>query len=182
MAHAVEDLRLLVSEEQIADTVQRLADQIRRDIADTTPVCIGILKGAFIFMADLLRSLGTPVELDFVRVSSYGDSDSPASEPTIEHDVTVDIAGRDVILIEDIVDTGSSLVHLVERFRARSPRSVKIAALVDKRTRRESEVRLDYVGMTLEAGFVVGYGMDFAERYRNLPAIYELLRQDEESE
>lgn len=174
MNRTSEHLTLLVSEKQIADTVRRVAAEIRRDAKETTPVCVGILKGAFVFMADLLRALGEPVELDFARVSSYADSDSPVSEPVVEHDISLDIEGRDVLLIEDIVDTGRSLACLVEHLSARSPRSLKIAALVDKRTRRQFRVRLDYVGIIFEGGFLVGYGMDFAERYRNLPAIYEL--------
>ena len=174
MPRSQDHLRQLLSEAQIAEAVGKVAAEIRHDCEGTTPVLIGILKGAFMFMADLVRALGLPVELDFVRMSTYGTSDSPSKKPAIRNDISIDIKDRHVILVEDIVDTGSSLAYLVEHLAARSPRSLRIAALIDRRGRRRCEVHLDYVGIALESGFIVGYGLDFAERYRYLPAIYEL--------
>jgi hypoxanthine phosphoribosyltransferase len=179
MTHITDDLKLLLSEEQVADTVHRVAGEVRRDYQNGPPVFIGILKGAFMFLADLVRAFGLPAELDFVRMATYGSSDAPEKEPVVTQDIILDITGRDVVLVEDIVDTGSSLAYLVDHFSARSPRSLKIAALIDRRGRRRCDVKLDYVGVSLESGFIVGYGMDFAERYRNLPAIYELQSQDD---
>ncbi|RJP66265.1 MAG: hypoxanthine phosphoribosyltransferase [Candidatus Abyssobacteria bacterium SURF_17] len=178
MSEANERLKELISEQRIAEAVQRLAAEIRHDVKGRTPVLIGVLKGAFMFMADLVRVLGEPVELDFIRISTYGRSDSPIREPTIACDITLDVKGRDVIVVEDIVDTGSSLNYLVKHLAARCPRSLKIAALIDKRGRRHCEVKVDYVGIPLECGFIVGYGIDYAERYRYLPAICELKKKE----
>ena len=135
---------------------------------------IGVLKGAFMFLADLLRHLSIPVEVDFVRLSSYGCRTETSGVVRMTKELESDIRGRDVIVVEDIVDTGLSLKFLLEELRAQGPSSLRVCALVDKRARREVEVRVDYVGFEIEEGFIVGYGIDYAERYRELPEIYVL--------
>jgi hypoxanthine phosphoribosyltransferase len=163
----------LYSRQEIEQTVKRIADEIARDRDESQKLLlVCVLKGAFIFMADLVRALDFPVQIDFVRISTYADSQSPQKKPVISKDVDADIAGRNVIVVEDIVDTGFSIRHLLDTFSARKPKSLKLAALIDKRSRREVDVKIDYSGFTLEDGFIVGYGVDFAENYRHLPEIY----------
>lgn len=163
----------LFNRQVIAGTVERIAKQIALDRDPSQKLLlVCVLKGAFIFGADLVRALDFPVQIDFVRISTYLDGQSPQKEPVISKDVEADISGRDVIVIEDIVDTGHSIRHLLDTFAARNPKSLKLAALIDKRVRREIEVNIDYTGFTIDDGFVVGYGVDFAENYRHLPEIF----------
>ena len=165
-----EKLRLLFSPPQIERRVRRLARQISRDYRGKTPLLVCVLKGAFVFLADLIREMTIPVEVEFVRASSYGSAMS--SSGTVRLEGEVDVEGRDVLLVEDIIDTGLSVKVLADYILSRSPASFKVCALVDKKERREVEVKVDYVGFEIERGFIVGYGIDYDERYRHLPGIY----------
>jgi hypoxanthine phosphoribosyltransferase len=167
--------RLLFSSEEIARQVERLAREISRDYQSGDVVLVGILKGVFIFLADLVRHLTIPAEIDFVRLASYGSGTTSSGTVRLAHDVESNIAGRDVLIVEDIVDSGLTLAFLKEHLLTRGPRSLRICALVDKGERRSVQVELDYVGLHLDKGFVVGYGLDCKECYRHLPAIYELV-------
>ena len=163
-----------ISAEEIELHLDRIAVQINADYHGKNPVIIGILKGSFIFLADLVRRLRCPVEIDFVRLASYGASTETSGEICITKDIELPLNGRDVILVEDIVDTGATLAWYLRRLRSYQPASVKVCALIDKSERRLADVPLDYVCLRIEKGFVVGYGLDFSEKYRNLPGIYEV--------
>lgn len=167
-------LRLLFSREEIEEAVRRLGRQISSDYQGRRPLLIGVLKGAFVFLADLIRNLSIPVEVDFVRLSSYGAGMETSGVVRMGKDLEADVRGRDVIVVEDIVDTGISLKFLLEELSSRGPASLRVCALVDKKHRREVPVEVDYVGFEIERGFIVGYGIDYAERYRELPEIYVL--------
>jgi len=172
---------LLYTPEHIAAKVAELGARIKGDyeavLADGEQLLVvGVLNGAFIFMADLVRAVGDlPLEVDFVRLSSYQDKDTSSSEVVMTKNLEKEIRGRHVLIVEDIADCGLTLAWLMEFLRKRQPASIKVAVAVDKRGRRETPVALDYVGFTLEDGFLVGYGLDYAERHRNLPAIYEVV-------
>ena len=165
-------MRLLYSIEQIEERVEHLARVISREYAGRELILIGILKGSFIFLADLVRRLTIPVMIDFARLASYGAKTYSEGEVAITKDIETSLAGRDVILVDDIIDSGNTLAFYSEKLWAHRPRSLKICALIDKAHRREKHVAVDYCGFTLEEGFVVGYGLDFDERYRHLPGIY----------
>lgn len=166
-----EELKLLFSQKEIAQTVARLAREISADYADKRLVLVGVLKGAFVFLADLVRQLTIPVEIDFVRIASYGSEKESSGKITVTKEVEIPLEGRDVLVVEDIVDTGLSLRFLVDHICAQSPSSLKICALLDKKPKRKVEVQVDYIGFEIEEGFIVGYGLDFDERYRYLPEI-----------
>jgi hypoxanthine phosphoribosyltransferase len=164
-------MRVLVTKEDLERRVAELAVEIDRDYAESgTLLCIGVLKGSVFFMVDLLKKLTLPVAIDFFQTSSYGSSTTPG-EVRIRKDVDIPVRGRDVLLIEDIVDTGHTLNTILGLLRFRGARSVKLCALLDKREAREIDVPIDYRGFEIENLFVVGYGLDFDERYRNLPFI-----------
>ena len=167
-----ERLKPLFSPEEIAKAVQRLASEISTDYRGKRPLLIGVLKGAFVFLADLIRHLTIPVEVDFVRLSSYGSGMVSSGRIRVTKELESEIEGRDVLIVEDIVDTGLSLRYLVDDLRSRRPATLRICTLVDKKARRQVEVEVDYVGFEIEEGFIVGYGIDYDERYRELPAIY----------
>ncbi len=169
-----ERLRLLFSRDQIEEAVRRLGAEISSDYRGRCPLLVGVLKGAFMFLADLLRHLSIPVEVDFVRLSSYGCRTETSGVVRMTKELESDVRGRDVIVVEDIVDTGLSLKFLLEELEAQGPSSLRVCALVDKKARREVEIQVDYVGFEIEEGFIVGYGIDYAERYRELPEIYVL--------
>jgi len=173
MSHS--ERRLLFSSEEIGRQVKRLAREISRDYQGGDLVVVGILKGVFIFLADLVRQLTIPVEIDFVRLASYGSATTSSGTVRLTHDVELRLEGRDVLIVDDIVDSGLTLVFLREHLLKHKPRSLRICALIDKGERRAAEVRLDYVGLHLDRGFVVGYGLDCRECFRYLPAIYELI-------
>jgi hypoxanthine phosphoribosyltransferase len=135
---------------------------------------IGVLKGAFVFLSDLMRYLTIPVEVDFIRLSSYGKSDTSSGKIQIVSDIALDLKDKDILIVEDIVDTGLTLTKLGQHLQSFKPRSIKICALIDKLERRETDCKVDYACHTVEGGFLVGYGLDYAEKYRNLPAIYHL--------
>lgn len=166
---------VVFSEAAIAGRVRELGGMIRRDYAGRPLVLVGILNGAFIFAADLARAIDLPLEVDFIRVASYGKATASSGTVTLTKDIELAIAGKEVVLVEDIVDTGRTLSCLKEMFMARGPASLKICALIDKKERREVAVTVDYAGFTVAEGFLVGYGLDCAEQYRNLPAVYHLL-------
>lgn len=168
------DFGYLITEEQIKTRIKELASQIKRDYEGKVPVLIGVLKGSFVFLADLIRELDIDVEIDFLAVSSYGKSTKTSGIVKILKDLSISIENRDVILVEDICDSGLTLKYLVELLEAKRPSSIRICALLDKKERRLVEVNLDYVGFEVPDRFLVGYGLDYAERYRNLPYIKEL--------
>lgn len=164
--------KILFSQTEIQKKVGEIAKRISIDYRDKTPVFVGILKGAFVFLSDLVRCIeGIDLEIDFLGVCSYGNNTSPAGKPVITKDITIDITGRDVIVIEDIVDTGSTFQFVINHIRRKNPSSLQICALVDKRGRRKEDVEVNYIGFELESGFVIGYGMDFSEKYRNIKDI-----------
>jgi hypoxanthine phosphoribosyltransferase len=166
--------RCLISREAIARRVAELGEQIGRDYAGRDLVMVGVLKGVFIFMADLVRALPFSVEVDFVRLCSYGAGTTTSGEVHITKDVELSLTDRDVLIVEDIVDTGLSMAFLKHHLTSHRPRSVKICCLIDKKERREVEVPLDYVGFPIEKGFLVGYGLDCGEQSRTLPEIFIL--------
>ncbi len=165
--------RVVLSRDQIANVVERLAEEIDSDLEGRSPVFIGILKGCVYFFTDLTRCLSHTVEVDFIQTSSYGTGTTSSGTVVLVKDITVDVRDRDVYLVEDIVDTGTTLADLIQLIEARHPRSVQIVALLSKPSRRKIEVPVDFIGFEIEDVFVVGYGLDFAERYRNLPDIHE---------
>ena len=166
---------MIIASDALAARVSELAAEIERDSSGPEPPhCIAVLKGAFIFLADLMRAFRGPVTCDFLGVSSYGAATASSGEVRVTQDLSRRIAGLDVVLIEDIVDSGRTLAYLQEMLRARGPRSLRTAALLDKPARRQTRVTVDYVGFTIDDRFVVGYGLDIDERYRNLPYITAL--------
>jgi len=167
-------LRPLISRDRISEVVARLGWAISRDYAGRNLVLVGVLKGAFVFLADLARTLSVPVKIDFVRIGSYGVRQESSGAITVTKEVEIPLRGLDVLIVEDIVDTGLSLAFLVDYLAAQQPSSLKICVLVDKKSRREVEVAVDYVGFEIEDGFIVGYGLDCAEEYRALPGLFVL--------
>lgn len=167
--------RIVVSAEQISDVVGRLAEELESDLEGRSPIFIGVLKGCVYFLTDLTRRIGRPVEIDFIQTSSYGASTTSSGTVVLLKDITVDVRDRDVYLVEDIVDTGTTLADLVDLIRARHPRSVQVVSLLSKPARRQIEVQVDFLGFEIEDVFVVGYGLDYAQQYRNLPEIRELV-------
>ncbi len=176
-----EGLKELFSAEQIRGEVERVAEEIDMLYGDEPLVVLCVLKGAYAFFSDLVRHLkNMNVELDFLRLSSYGNRSESSGSVTLVKDIDVDIAGRHVLVVEDVVDTGNSLHFLLRHLRQLGARSVRIAAVIDKMERREVDVRVDFSCFNLDHGFIVGYGMDYSERYRTLPGINELLFSDRE--
>ena len=165
------NLEVLISEEQIQTRIKDLGAQITKDYAGRNPLLIGVLKGACFFLSDLLRAIDTRLSIEFMAISSYGSSTRTSGEVRIMKDLDVPIEGRDILVVEDIVDTGLTLSYLLANLESRGAASVRLVALLDKAERRQKEVRIDYLGFTIPDEFVVGYGLDFAERYRNLPFI-----------
>ena len=168
---------LLYKNEDIGKRVRELAHQISKDYAGRELIVIGILKGAFIFMADLIRALSIPCTIDFVRCASYGTGSESSEKIVLTKDIETSIKDRDVLIVEDIVDTGLTLKYLVEWLKERNPHSLRVCAFLDKRKRRKVPFEADYVGFTMDDGFLVGYGLDFGERYRFLPDIYVIKQQ-----
>ena len=162
---------VLISRQRIDEAVMRLAGEIRRDYAAGPPVLVGVLHGAFVFLADLARALQLPVEIGFVGLSSYGSGTASSGRMELFHELRTDIAGRHVVLVEDIVDSGHSVTYLCDYLRQRRPASLRICCLLDKPERREVPVDIDYRGFTIPNLFIVGYGMDFNGQYRHLPDI-----------
>ncbi|MEB3103275.1 hypoxanthine phosphoribosyltransferase [Ferviditalea candida] len=165
---------ILYSEEQIQAEIDRLGRQITADFRDRNPLVICVLKGAFIFMADLVKRLEMPLEIDFMATSSYGQSNKSSGEVKIIKDLDTPVEGRHVLIVEDIIDSGLTLSYLIDVLERRNALSVSIATLFDKPARRTVELEADYKGFVLPDFFVVGYGLDYAEKYRNLPYICTL--------
>ena len=165
----------VVSRQDIARRVRELGQAITRDYSGRRLVVVGILNGAFIFLADLVREIELPIEIDFIRVSSYGVSTCSSGAIQIRKDTEIELAGKDVLLVDDIVDTGRTLACLKNLLAARMAKSVRVCALIDKKERREVEVAVDYAGFAVAEGFLVGYGLDHAEQHRQYPAIYKLV-------
>jgi len=163
--------KILVSEEELNAKVQELADQIMEDYKDKNPVFIGILKGSFVFMADIMRKIDIYCDIDFMAVSSYGSQSVSTGAVKINKDLSQDIEGRHIVIIEDILDSGLTLSYLTKYLMNRNPASIRICTLLDKPARRKADIKADYFGFDIPDMFVVGYGLDYAERYRNLPYI-----------
>jgi hypoxanthine phosphoribosyltransferase len=164
-------LHPLLTQNQIADKIAEMAEQIKADYGSEPILLLAVLKGSFLFLADLCRHLGEEIVVDFVQVSSYGAEKSSTGVVQIRKDLDINIEGRNVLIVEDIVDTGTTLSHLRELLMTRKPKSLKVATLLSKPDSRGVEINVEYVGFEIPNEFVVGYGLDFAERYRNLPYI-----------
>jgi hypoxanthine phosphoribosyltransferase len=162
---------VLLSEEQIDKKVRELAAALNRDYKDKNPVFVGILKGSFVFMADLVRRIETHCEVAFMSVSSYGSGVESTGKITIRKDLEMDVEGRHIIIVEDIIDSGMTLAYLIKYIANRNAASVKICSFLDKPSRRKTELVPDYRGYEIPDAFVVGYGLDYNENYRNLPYI-----------
>lgn len=165
------DPRILIDRDAIARRVAALGAEITRDYAGADPVVVTVLKGSFIFAADLIRAIDTPLSVDFLAVRSYGDDTVSSGVVQITADLTHSIEGRDVLIVEDIIDTGLTMRFLLDNLATRSPRSIKLAALLHKPSRTRTEVPIDYLGFTVEDVFVVGYGLDHAQHHRNYPEL-----------
>ncbi|MFH1915078.1 MAG: hypoxanthine phosphoribosyltransferase [Pseudomonadota bacterium] len=164
-----------ITADQLAARVETLGREVAASYQGDAPlVCICVLKGAFLFFSDLIRRIDRAIEVDFVRLASYGTAVSRGEDIVFSKDLEISIEGKDVLVIEDIVDTGHSMDFLLHVLRRRNPKSLKICALIDKHERREKKVTVDFSGFKLSEGFIVGYGLDYAERYRELDGIYEL--------
>jgi len=164
-------LNVLISEREIARQIEILGSKLTSEYADRNPMFVGILKGCFVFMSDLLRSVDIYCDMDFMAVSSYGDGTITTGAVKITKDLNRDIEGRDVIIVEDILDSGVTLSYLKSYLLNRNPKSIKIVTLLDKPTRRKADIKPDYSCFEVPDEFVVGYGLDYAEQYRNLPYI-----------
>ena len=162
---------ILLSEEQIATRIREMAEEISADYAGKEILMIGVLRGAVIFMADLARAISIPVTLDFMAVSSYGNSTRSSGVVRILKDLDEAVQGKHVLVVEDVIDTGLTLNYLLDNLKSRGPASVRLCTLLNKPDRRKAEVQIDYNGFTIPDEFVIGYGLDYAEKYRNLPFI-----------
>ncbi|MEG0765794.1 MAG: hypoxanthine phosphoribosyltransferase [Pseudoflavonifractor sp.] len=162
---------VLFNEEQLAQRISAMAEDMNRDYAGKEPMLISVLRGSYVFMADLTRKITLPCTVDFMAVSSYGGGTKSSGQVRITKDLSDSIEGKDIIVVEDILDSGNTLSYLLELLKARKPASMRLCTLLDKPSRRTKEVHVDYVGFTIPDEFVVGYGLDYAEKYRNLPYI-----------
>ena len=169
MYRAIE--RILLSEEQIRARIQELGQQLTADYREKNPIFVGILKGVVVFFADMIRAIPIDCQIDFMAVSSYGGGTESSGKIQVKKDLSADIEDRHVVILEDILDTGLTLRHTVDYLMTKHPASLKICTLLDKPDRRKAEIQADYIGFTVPNLFVVGYGLDFDERYRNLPYI-----------
>ncbi len=167
-----EKLKVLYSRARIAEEIKRLGQEISRDYSQRDILLVGVLKGSFLFIADLIREIESPTMVDFVRLTSYGSDTQSSGIIEFRKELEMPIRGRDVIIVEDIVDSGYTLKCLFTKLLLQEPRSLKICTLIDKRGRREVDIEADYIGMTMDDSFIIGYGLDYDEHYRNLPDIY----------
>ena len=163
-----------ISEKRIHQEIRRIAKDIVSEYQDKEPILIGVLNGVFVFFADLIREISIPIKIDFVRLASYGSKNISSGKIVLTKDVELPIEGKPVIIVEDIIDTGLTLTYLVSHIKERKPESVKICALINKIERREKEINIDYWGFDIKEGFIVGYGLDYNERFRHLPYILSL--------
>ena len=169
-----DNYKVIITSQEIQKRVSQLAAQITADYADKSPVVICMLKGAVYFFTDLTRQINLPIMIDFARLSSYRNG-TCSSEMCVIADITATITNKDVIIVEDIVDSGKTLAYFIEMLKAKNPRSIKICAFIDKLERREVDIKADYVGFDVPCGFVIGYGLDYAEKYRELPFVAEVI-------
>jgi hypoxanthine phosphoribosyltransferase len=167
-------LHVLIPQAEVASAVERLASAIARDYREKNPLLLGILKGSFVFMADLMRQLNFPLEVDFIRLSSYGSGQQTKGKVKVVQGLRLAVQGRHVLVVEDIVDTGITVAFLLEYLKKKKPASLRLCALTDKPSRRRVPVTIDYKGLTVPDKFLVGYGLDYDEKYRNLPDICTL--------
>ncbi len=165
------ELQVLFTRAQIESVIKRLAADITRDYRGKNPILIGILKGSFVFLADLMRQLDFPLEVEFVRLASYGRGTQTSGDVKMTHDLQVSIKGRHVLVVEDIVDTGTTVAFIMEYLKKKNPASLKLCTLADKPSRRRIPVDIDYKGVEVPDKFIVGYGTDCDEKHRNLPNI-----------
>lgn len=165
----------VLGRDEIQSIVRRLADEIESDLEGRSAIFIGVLKGCVYFLTDLTRLLPQPVEIDFIQVSSYGASTTSSGSVVLVKDITADVRGRDIYLVEDIVDTGTTLNDVIHLLAARHPRSIQVVALLSKPSRRQIDVEVAFQGTEIDDVFVVGYGLDYGESYRNLPDLHELV-------
>ena len=163
--------RVLISAEELRTRVTELGAQIARDYGTEVPVLVGVLQGAFLFMADLVRAIPSEITTDFIGLASYGGGNRSSGQVRILSDLSMSVEGRHVLIVEDIVDTGLTLHYLQDILRRRHPASLRTACLLSKPSRRKVDVKVDFIGFTIDDQFVVGYGLDYAEKYRNLPYI-----------
>ena len=161
--------KVLLSEEEIQEIVTRVGAEVSRDYRGKNLVLVSVLKGSVVFMADLMRAIDIPLSIDFMVVSSYGNRTESSGKVKIIKDLDLDLSGQDLLLVEDILDTGRTLYNLREILKMRSPSSIKICTFLDKPERRQADIAADYVGARVPDEFVVGYGLDYSQRYRNLP-------------
>ena len=164
-------LKVLYTEEEIARRIRELGDQMYEDLKDKDPLFVSVLRGAFIFMADITRACPVKCDVEFIAVSSYGNATSTSGAVQITHDIQQDISGRNLVVVEDILDSGTTLSFLKQYFLTKGAASVSICTLLDKPSRRMKAIRADYIGFEVPDEFVVGYGLDYAQKYRNLPYI-----------
>lgn len=174
--------RPIVTQEEMRTRIRELGRQITADYADKDLVLVGVLKGAYAFYADLARALRIPMRVDFLVVTSYGTKAKPSGKVKMVTDLTEDIAGRDVLLVEDIVDSGLTVQYLLRTLSRRKPKSIKVCALLSKPERRKVNVTIDYVGFNIPNKYVVGYGLDYQQKYRNLPYLAVLDTVDDEGQ
>lgn len=171
-------LKIVLSEKQIQERVKQLGEEISRDYKGKTPVVICMLKGAIVFFSDIIRNITIPITMEFVRLSSYRNGTTSGDMELIS-DLSVDISGKDIIIVEDVVDSGKTLNFYINLLKSKNPASVKVCAFLDKPERRVAEVPVEYVGFRIECGFVIGYGLDYAERFRELPYLAEINSPDD---
>ena len=165
--------KIVLTEKQIQERVKELGKEISRDYEGKRPVIICMLKGAVVFFADVVRNLTVPLSMEFARLSSYRNA-TESGEMVVVSDINEDIAGKDVLIVEDVIDSGKTLSYFLKLLKAKNPASIKICAFLDKPERREAHVDVDYCGFRLNCGFVIGYGLDYAERFRELPYLAEI--------
>lgn len=166
--------RILLSSEQIQERIKELGAQITEDYKDNPPVIICMLKGAIYFFADLTRNIKLPITFDFARLSSYKNG-TTSGEMELISNITTEIKDKDILIVEDIVDSGKTLAYFIKLLEEKQPRSIKICTFLDKKERREVNIEADYIGFNIPCGFVIGYGLDYAERYREFPFLAEII-------
>ncbi len=169
--------KILITKEQLAKRIEELGKKISEDYSGKKILAVGILKGSVVFLSDLIRSIESEVSIDFMTVSSYGNSSQSSGTLTIKKDLDTDISGKDVLIVEDIIDSGVTLSKLKEELEKRNPASLKICTLLNKPERRTVEVDVDYIGFDIPNEFIIGYGLDYAEKYRDLPFVGVLKRE-----
>lgn len=168
---------VVVTRADIEEMLDRLAQEIEVDMAERSPIFIGVLKGCVFFFTDLVSRIQRSMEMDFIQVSSYGASTTSSGSVVLVKDITVDVRDRDIYLVEDIVDTGTTLTDVIHLIEARHPKSIQVVSLLSKPSRRQVEVDIAFLGTEIEDRFVIGYGLDYDERYRNLPEIFEMVQE-----